>query len=314
MTPNQCYYLSNRNNFSGISMAQFVRIRDFNCKYKVSGNMESKHTILFLNGIASTIESWNYHRKRFEKGYKIIGLEYRGQWHSDATPGPYTFKNHAVEVVELLKYLEVENVHIISTSLGGEVCMQLAIDFPEIVKSITVIASVSEADDILLRQVGRWKDFAKLTVEKHDSQPEEQRQEFLKESAHQFLHNAIPEMYGNKFYNEQFQIIKERDGMFMDSVTRNFFAGHALLCEMFEGIADKEKMTPNLHKIKCPALIIAGGKDILKLPEYSQIIADNIPDSDYVVFPDAGHAVAVEKASRICDLAEGHIKRARDNA
>lgn len=290
-------------------MAEFVRIKDFNCKYEVSGNLDSNNTILFLNGIASTIESWTYHRRHFAADYKVVGLEYRGQWHSEATPGPYTFKNHAAEVVELLKHLEIDNVHIISTSLGGEVCMQLAIDFPDIVNSITIIASVSEADDILLSQVGRWRDFAKATVEKHDQLPEEERHEFLKESAHQFLHNAIPEMYGNKFFNEQFQVIKERDMMFMESVTRNFFAGHALLCEMFEGIADKEKMTPHLHKIMCPALIVAGGKDILKLPSYSQIIADNITNSEYVVFPDAGHAVAVERAPAICALADGHIKR-----
>ncbi|THB69141.1 MAG: alpha/beta hydrolase [Gammaproteobacteria bacterium] len=290
-------------------MAEFVRVRDFNCKYEVTGNLSSKENILFLNGIASTIESWSYHRKQFETDYKVIGLEYRGQWHSDATPGPYTFKNHAEEVVELLKILEVNKVHIISTSLGGEIAMQLSVDFPEIVQSLTVIASVSEADDILVSQVGRWGAFAKDTIEQHDILPKEQRGDYLKGAAHSFLHNAIPEMYGNKFYNNNFHVIKERDLQFMENITRNFFAGHQLLCEMFAGIADKEKMTPNLHKIKCPSLIIAGGMDILKPPSYSKIIADNIPDSDYVVFPDAGHAVAIERAPRICDLALGHIKR-----
>ncbi len=290
-------------------MSDFIRIKDFNCKYKISGNLSSKENILFLNGIASPIESWSYHRKRFESDYKVIGLEYRGQWNSEATPGPYSFKDLAAEVVELLKLINVENVHIISTSLGGEIALQLAIDFPEIVNSITVIASVSEADNILLHQVSRWRDFASNTVTQHDKLPDEEKFEFLKKAAHQFLHNAIPEMYGNKFLNQQYQIIKDRDLQFMNNITKNFFVGHAILCEMFEGIADKEQMTPFLHKIKCPSLIIAGGCDILKPPRYSQIIADNIPNSDYVIFPDAGHAVAVEKAIQVCDLAKEHIKR-----
>ncbi len=290
-------------------MAEYVQIKDFNCRYEVSGNLTSDKNLLFLNGIASPIESWGFHRKQFEPDFKVIGLEYRGQWFSDATPGPYTFKNHASEVIEFLDHIGVDKVHIISTSLGGEVAMQLAIDFPERINSLTVIASVSEADNILLHQVGRWKNFAEKAVQEHDSLPEEDRDQFLKDSAHNFLFDAIPEMYGNKFYNENFQTIKARDAQFMNNMTRNFFAGHTLLCEMFKGIADKEKMTPNLHKIKCPALIIAGGMDILKPPSYSKIIADNIPNSKYTVFPDAGHAVAVEEAAAICDLARGHINR-----
>ncbi len=115
-------------------------------------------------------------------------------------------------------------------------------------------------------------------------------------------------MYGDRFIQEHPEIISAREQGFQDLVQLNFFKGHTLLCDMFNAIGEKDIMTPHLHKIKCPALIIAGGKDILKPPCYSEIIANNIPEAEYIVFPDAGHAVAVEKNGIIRDIASSFIK------
>ena len=77
----------------------------------------------------------------------------------------------------------------------------------------------------------------------------------------------------------------------MKACDEDFFVAFARLVDAFCQL----NITPNLKQIRCPSLIIAGEKDLLKPPRYSQIIADNIRGSKLLVAPGAGHAVVLEQ-------------------
>ncbi len=72
-----------------------------------------------------------------------------------------TLEEHAQEAYLLMKELGIDEVHIIGTSYGGEVALRFAIDFPDTVKSISIIDSVSELDEVLKLFVRGWKNAAK---------------------------------------------------------------------------------------------------------------------------------------------------------
>lgn len=55
---------------------------------------------------------------------------------------------HALEAKELMTHLNIDKVHIVGRFYGGEVAMRFAIDYSEIVKSISVIDSVSQLNKI----------------------------------------------------------------------------------------------------------------------------------------------------------------------
>ena len=99
--------------------------------------------------MAST-NSWDYMWPTFEQDdFKIIRHDFRGQMKSDKPAGPYSFALHAEDAKKLFDHLDVENVHIIGTSYGGEVAMKFAMMYPEMTKSISIIDSVSELDEVL---------------------------------------------------------------------------------------------------------------------------------------------------------------------
>jgi pimeloyl-ACP methyl ester carboxylesterase len=76
----------------------------------------------------------------FEKmGFKIILRDFKGQMKSGKSAGIYFFAQHAAEA--LFRYLSVEHVYVIGTSYGGESTMKLAIRYPEITDSISIIDS-----------------------------------------------------------------------------------------------------------------------------------------------------------------------------
>ncbi|HQC41723.1 MAG TPA: alpha/beta hydrolase, partial [Petrotogaceae bacterium] len=118
--------------------------------YELRGNTESTETVAFFNGVMASADSWKNQVHLFEKmGYKILLHDFKGQLRSDKPKGPYTFSQHAHEAKLLMESLGIEKVHIVGTSYGGEVALRFALDFPQAVKTISVIDSVSELDETL---------------------------------------------------------------------------------------------------------------------------------------------------------------------
>jgi pimeloyl-ACP methyl ester carboxylesterase len=55
------------------------------------------------------------------------------------------------------------------------------------------------------------------------------------------------------------------------------------------GTKPRDREEIHYRNIKRPTLIIAGAHDPLRLPGYADGLRDEIPGSELVVFPDAGH-------------------------
>ena len=68
-------------------------------------------------------------------------------------------------------------------------------------------------------------------------------------------------------------------------------------------------ITADLHRISAPALVMVGEEDILKPRKYAEIIAAQIPNSEFVVIPHAGHAVLWEQAPVFNSLTLGFVAK-----
>jgi pimeloyl-ACP methyl ester carboxylesterase len=58
------------------------------------------------------------------------------------------------------------------------------------------------------------------------------------------------------------------------------------------GKLDLSEAVPVFDRVPC--LVLAGASDLLLPVAHSEALADAIPSADYVVVPDAGHAVILE--------------------
>lgn len=61
---------------------------------------------------------------------------------------PYSVLDMAQDVVALLDHLEIERAHLLGTSLGGMICQDVAIHFPDRVTSLGLLSSTSGASDV----------------------------------------------------------------------------------------------------------------------------------------------------------------------
>lgn len=261
-------------------------VNGINLFYEVKGNPDGKETVAFFNGVMASTGSWAYQVPVFEKlGFRIILHDFKGQTMSDKPDGVYTFRQHAEEAKALFDYLGVKKLHIIGTSYGGEVALRFAIDYPDYVKSISTIDSVSELDENLKLFVRGWKTLA------GNDDPEG------------FFWGMAPSIYSSSFLKKNMEFLKQRAEA-LKSISPDYFKGQISLYKTFE---EDVYMTDELFKINCPALVVCGQDDILKPAKFSKIISDNIPNAEFAVIPDCGHVTIFEKPHILNSMLLGFI-------
>jgi 3-oxoadipate enol-lactonase len=249
-----------------------VELRGTSLFYELEGDGEP---LLLLNGIMMTTQSWVLQRRALAPHFRLVMHDFRGQMRSAKPPGPYSLETHVDDLVTLLDNLGIESAHVVGTSYGGEIGMLFVATHPERVRTLTVIACVSEVGPELYEHVSVWADAARRTPA-------------------DFYDITVPYNYSPAFLAARPDII-DMARLRLAAQPPDYFRAFADLIEAF-GRLD---LTPLLPNITAPTLVIAAGQDIVKPVRYSRLIADRIPNAELVVIPDAGHAVVIEKADEV---------------
>lgn len=250
--------------------------------------LKKTEVIVFLNGVMTTTSSWYELSEWFVKnGYRVILHDFKGQLKSAKPMGPYTFKEHADDTIEILKNLGVKKAHFIGTSYGGEVALKIGILHQEFVQSISVIDSVSELDEPLKNEIQNWIDLCK------------------NKDGYTFFWGMAEGIY-SKTYIEMNKHFLEKRAYATKHMGDDYFNGQITLYETF---LNDVTMTDQLKEVVAPTMVICGELDTLKPPKFSKIIARYIETSEYVIIPDAGHVVIFEKPKELLTILIGFIKK-----
>ncbi|BCR36008.1 alpha/beta fold hydrolase [Mariniplasma anaerobium] len=262
-----------------------MKINDLELFVEDLGNPNGE-VIVFLNGVMASTNSWYAIMKPFVKlGYRIILHDFKGQLKSDKPACAYTFEEHAKETVQILKNLNIDKAHFVGTSYGGEVALNIGFRFPEIVKSLVIIDSVSETDQDMVNEINSWIDLCE------------------KKDGYAFFWGMAKSIYGPKFMKENMAFLEQRAEA-TRHVDPSYLEGQIILYKTFN---DDVYMTNRLNEIKAPTLIICGKDDILKPPKFSKIMQEQIEDSILVLLEDCGHVAIFEKSEEIIELIKNWI-------
>jgi 3-oxoadipate enol-lactonase len=101
-------------------------------------------SILFIHGLGSSARDWEYQFDSFSKNYRVVAYDLRGHGQSAKPRGPYSIPLFAWDTAALIKALDLAPVHVVGVSLGGMIGFQLAIDAPEMVRSLVIVNSTPE--------------------------------------------------------------------------------------------------------------------------------------------------------------------------
>jgi pimeloyl-ACP methyl ester carboxylesterase len=100
--------------------------------------------LLLIHGLGSSTLDWEYQLGPLSRHFRIVTVDLRGHGKSGKPPGPYSVRLFAADTARLIRALGLAPVHVAGLSLGGMVAFQLALDAPDMVKSMIIINSGPE--------------------------------------------------------------------------------------------------------------------------------------------------------------------------
>ncbi len=268
----------------------------------------SGQPILLIRGLGSQLIHWP--RRMVDglirRGFQVIVFDNRDSGLSKkfeaagipdiaalkADPGeglpvdpPYTVSDMARDAVGVLDAFGIETAHVLGVSMGGMILQALAYEFPERVRSATIVASSSGSPDLPPPS----PEIEALLLSEPDGPG---REAYV---AHTLNCDRIWGSPGYPFDEDERKALIKRayDRCHCPAgVVRQYAA--VIACR--HGFAD-------IERIASPTLVIHGADDALLPSAHGKDIAARIPGANLVLVPGMGH----DLEGGIPDIIVGHL-------
>lgn len=242
-----------------------VRTGEVDLHFEAAGAGEP---LVLIHGLGSCSEDWAPQVEHFRNRYHVVALDLRGHGRSSKPRGPYGIPVFARDTADLLRALRLTPAHVVGISLGGMVAFQLAVDAPELVKSLAIVNSGPAVP------ADTFKQRLPLNI----------RLAYLR-----FL--GLPrmaKMIAKRLFPETGQA-HLRDAF----VTR--LSGNDKHCyrESLKAIFGWS-VADRLGEVRCPVLVLSADQDYAPV-ELKRAYARRLADARVVVIPDSRHALPMEK-------------------
>ncbi|QIB66787.1 alpha/beta fold hydrolase [Kineobactrum salinum] len=124
-----------------------VLLNDVDIYYKVLDD-GADETVIFLHGGFGNADVWDpYFDAPQLANFNLLAPDSRGQGRSTIGTGPVTYGRMAGDMLALLDYLGIQSAHFVGHSDGGCILLQLLVDYPDRVKSATLIGTPFHTDN-----------------------------------------------------------------------------------------------------------------------------------------------------------------------
>ncbi len=228
---------------------------------------------------------------------QLVFIDHRGCGRSKKTKQKeYTLENNIEDIEALRKYLGLPKIAILGGSYGGIVAQGYAIRYPKKVEKLILSATapsfrtIDEAK-ITLRQRGTAKQIA-LGEDLWNGtfKNSQQVNRFFQEL--ESLYSTTAKKHPKKGYSKS-QTIWSHEAINL---------GFGDFLRHFDFI-------PQLKKITCPTLILAGDKDWICSANQAKIMAKKIPQAKLKIFKNCGHAIAVDAHKEYIKIIKQFLKK-----
>lgn len=133
--------------------SQFIEVNNMNI-HVIDSHPRQIHqakqleTLVLIHGTASSLHTWDPWVSLIDDSYRVIRLDLPGFGLTGHDPnGQYEIQDDVFIINKLLEKLNVENAHIIGSSLGGRIAWQYSLEFPNQTRSLTLINALGYPQD-----------------------------------------------------------------------------------------------------------------------------------------------------------------------
>lgn len=254
-----------------------IRVNNVELYYEESG--AGPETLVFSHGYLMSHEMFAAQIEALKGRFRCVAYDHRGHGQSEVTDGGYEVENLAADGAAFIEALGYGPVHFAGMSTGGFVGMRIAINHPELLKSLILIDTSAEPEDP--KKLTQYN-LLLNTVKTLGWRP--------------VIGRVMPILFHDKFLNDS----KRKAEV---DKWRKIITGHEKrgVIQFGKGIFARGSIVSELPKIKVPTVVMVGKHDVATPQTYAQQIADNIPDARLRIIPDAGHSSPVEKPTAVTE-------------
>lgn len=235
--------------------------------------------LVLLNGGLMSIASWDSITASLKDDFRVVGCDLRGQLLS---PGPrLSIPRQASEVVHLLDHLSIPRAHVLGTSFGGVVAMQLAADHPERVDRLVVLTATDRLTPPMIEATVGFERAARDAADGGDGG--------------KLFRILAPTAFGKAFLAAQPRDFVETRARQIAALPPSFFEGIAGIMRTLR----ETRLSDAFPRIAAPTLVIGAAMDETFPVEHSRAIAEKIAGARLVVLEGSGHAAVVEATDAV---------------
>jgi 3-oxoadipate enol-lactonase len=264
-----------------------AKVGDINIYYESHGDGEA---LLLIMGYGQYSGHWATMIPPLSREYRVIVFDNRGTGRSDKPDMPYTMKMMADDARGLLDAIGIDSAHVFGVSMGGMIAQELALNYPDKVKSLIlgctfcgVAKAVLPTPEALEFLTG--PEMAKLSVEER-------------------ARMTMPWLVSQEFIDKTPEAVE----MYVAITTKYPTPIHGFACQG-QAIAAHDTYD-RLPQIPAPTLVIVGDADRIIPAENSPILASRIPNAELVVLKNASHGffldAEAEATGTILDFLRRH--------
>jgi len=249
---------------------------NLNLYYKITGNENASETIIFLNGLTQSTDSWILMLPYFKDKYKILLMDFIFQGQSDKTGEWRDFDTHAKDLKAILDQENLQKVTIVGISYGSMVAQNFAVNYPEHLKKLILVSTFAHKTPYYEAIELSW--WRALEIGGYSL----------------MLDIMLPSILSeNYFSNPMVSIANLKKGR------KDLQLSSEAIFNLMRATKERKDFRKELQKIKAPTLIIQGEKDMLLPVHLAEEVHKNIKDSKLIVVKNAGHTLNLEHVEEV---------------
>ncbi len=239
--------------------------------------------VILIHGLGDDHRAWRKVIPDLALEHRVLLYDFRGHGKSTLGDASGTLAQLAGDLVALMDALELPEATLAGFSLGGTIAMRAALDHPDRVRDLALVATSSRVN----QAAADWyRERAQMIA---DSDP----------GIRDTLDSDTEDVYRNRPEEVEAGLLIRRQSTADPR-------GHANACLAMAGLRE-HPLDTELGNIRAPTVIVAGEKDQHCPPRAAEIIAGGISGSRLEILPDTGHPIPVERAADTARLiAEAH--------
>lgn len=246
--------------------------------------------VLMITGLGGVGAEWGPLIKEFAKTYYVIVPDQRGTGRTTHAPDGYTTAQLARDMVNVVRHLDVGPVHLVGASTGAAIGQHMALDHPGTIRSLTMSGAFARFDAYARRG-------------------SHVRRTLVLQSERRTRYECYAcFLFSPRFTREHPERVQAWiDGM-VDLAESE--ADHEIVVKRIDMIASHDTLD-RLDEIRQPCLVLCGDRDVAAPLPHAEEIVDAVPNSELIVFEDAGHLIEYERADEFLDVTTRFIDKHR---